>query len=286
MNVLIVLNYNDYETTIQFVEHVIPYTNLHKIIIVDNASTDNSLQMLLQIHSNKVEVIKTNLNNGYASGNNFGAFYAIEKYAPEYLFISNPDVEFSEETLDTLLSEAIKVSKLGAMTCKMKCTSGIYMPIAWKLPNYRKCLLENFILLKKLIGDRNEYSKKHYFEQISEVEVIPGSFFMMPAKVFREIRGFDEDTFLYYEENILAFRIQERGYKNYILSNREYIHRHSISINKNIMTVKKRLEICFQSRLIYCEKYLHIGRIRKKILWIAFKIGLFDYLLAKKLLKK
>lgn len=286
MVALIVLNYNDYETTEKYIKTVREYDVLDKIVVVDNCSTDNSFEKLLQFASSKIDVIKTDSNKGYASGNNYGFYHIVKNYKMDYVIISNPDVEFAAEIVDVMINQMKQSSNIGMISCKMNCTSGINTPIAWKIPRYWDCVLENLIILKKIIGNRLEYKESHFNNQLCVVDVIPGSFFMMPVDVFKEVEGFDESTFLYYEENMLAYKLLERGYKEYIIGDKEYIHRHSISINKNINSVKRRLQIAYESRCIYCKKYLKVGKAKQFILKVTFKIGLFNYLFALKILNK
>lgn len=99
-NVLVVLNYNDYNTIEKFLNNAIHIESIDKLIVVDNCSTDNSFEKLCAFESEKTDVIKTEKNGGYAYGNNFGVKYAMDKYSPKYVFISNPDVEFDTEVIN------------------------------------------------------------------------------------------------------------------------------------------------------------------------------------------
>lgn len=84
MTVMIVLNYNDAETTLKYVKHIVSYDLLNKIIIVDNCSTDDSWCRLLQsFASNKIDIVRTDHNGGYGYGNNFGLKCAVSQYSPQ-----------------------------------------------------------------------------------------------------------------------------------------------------------------------------------------------------------
>lgn len=283
---LIVLNYNDYDTTTKFIKLALPINNINHIIVVDNHSSDASLEELDKLCCDKVELIVTPENKGYANGNNYGAFYAIKKYKSRYLIIANPDIIISEKTIKYLLDFAKNVKNLGCVTCVMKCASDIKLPIASRLPKYRDCLLENLIVLKKIMGNSLEYASTSFESKIVDVDVLPGSFFMIESDVFQKIGGFDEQTFLYYEENILAYKLKQIERKNYLLTEESYIHNHSITINKNISSVKRRLEIAFESRYYYCKKYLRCNRLELFLLKLTFNIGLRDYLFALKITGK
>ena len=283
---LIVLNYNDCDTTKTFINNIKHYKNIDKIIVVDNNSTDSSYENLLTMCSEKIEVLHAEKNNGYASGNNIGAFYAINKYNIDYLIISNPDVYFEESIVDKIIEFKKHNENSAIVTCKMVCTSDIELPSASKLPQFRDCLLENLIILKKFIGNNLQYDKSYLNNPAVKVDVLPGSFFMIDADLFVKVNGFDENTFLYYEENILAFKLKKLGMSNYLLTEESYIHNHSISINKSIQSVKKRLNIAFNSRLYYCSKYLNCSKLQKCILKITYIIGLNNYLIALKITGK
>ena len=283
---LIVLNYNDFRTTEEFVNRIKSYNQIDSIVIVDNNSTDNSYEELSKLSNKKIDVIRTDSNKGYASGNNFGACYALKKYQPEYLIISNPDVIFSSDVVD-YLSDYLKYHKeVGAASCKMICTSGIDLPVAWKLPTFIDCLMENLIILRKILGNRLLYNSEELQNSETYVDVLPGSFFMIKSSVFEQVNGFDNQTFLYYEENILAKRLKDINSKCVLLSDKSYIHNHSVSINKSISSVKKRLDIAFRSRQYYCKEYLGCNFLELLVHKITYKIGLFDYLLASMIIKK
>ena len=71
---IVILNYNDYENTIQMLNQIKDYTCLDKIVIVDNCSTDQSVEKLKVYENKKIVLLEASENKGYASGNNFGNF--------------------------------------------------------------------------------------------------------------------------------------------------------------------------------------------------------------------
>lgn len=283
---LIVLNYNDYPTTAEFVNFARKMMTIEKIIVVDNNSTDDSYEKLKDFYDDKIDIICTKDNRGYAFGNNYGAYYAIDKYAPQYIIIANPDVVFEERVVKAMERCIEDNNNSGVVACKMKCVSGIKLPVASKIPTYKDCILENLMLLRRVIGNTLEYDESKIKKGIVNVDALPGSLFMISADVFKKVGGFDENTFLYYEENILAYRLKTHGYNNFLIADEEYIHKHSVSINKNIESVKKRLELAFSSRYYFCKEYLNCNYFQLAFLKLTFFVGLFDYLIGKKILKK
>jgi GT2 family glycosyltransferase len=164
--------------------------------------------------------------------------------------------------------------------------SDIDLPIAWKLPTFKDCILENLIILKRIIGEKIRYNEKYLSaSRFCEVDVLPGSFFCISKKAIRDVDFFDENTFLYYEENILSAKLKEKKYHNYIITEDEYIHNHSVSINKSIKSVRQRLLIASRSRLYYCKHYLKIKKWQEMLYNITVAIGTNDYVLLKSIIK-
>jgi len=278
-NIVVVLNYNDHVTTTKFLNNTVKLSSVDKIIVIDNNSTDNSVEELSKLKNDKIVVLANEDNRGYAAGNNVGIQYAIEKYNPEFITVSNPDVIFEDKAMRAVISffdESLE--KVGIVACTMNSKADVNTSVAWKLPSYWDNVWSNLILFKKIFGDSLEYETSHFVGESSEVSVVPGSMFTIRSSVIKHVGFFDEDTFLYCEENILSFKLSEYGYKNYILNNYEYIHYHSTTIKKNISSVGKRLDILFKSNEVYNIKYLKTGLFKNLIFRASYLIGKYSYL--------
>lgn len=276
-NVLVILNYNDYKTTEKLVSNIRDYSTIDDIVVVDNNSKDNSYERLLLLGDDHIHILESHDNNGYAAGNDFGCRYAIEHLHADYITIANPDVFFTNDVLHCMLEVYQTKSDAAIVGCMMKCHSKIDIQSAWKLPDYYDCILQNLMILRKIIGDRTKYSKEELHEKITPVDVIAGSFFVIPSKIYVECGGFDKKTFLYFEENILALRLKQVGKQNYLLTYVSYDHYHSISINNSIRKKNSRFKIAYTSRRYYVEQYLKKGLLHLVWLAITYKIGLFNY---------
>lgn len=280
---LVLLNFNDFESTISFLKNIWNFSCLSNVVVVDNHSTNDSYQILKAFCSQneKITVIKTNANLGYAGGNNFGVNYLIKNSNVEYILIANPDIAFSERTIVALKKIFYIKKNVGLVSCRMKNSK---LPTAWKLPSYRDCLYENFILLNKVFSASSQYPASYFTSGIKKVEVLPGSFLLISKVAFLDVGGFDNETFLYYEENILCYKLKEKKYNCYIDLNNYFVHANSRTINKNIKSLSKKLEIANDSRLYYCEKYLGVHGVKLVLLKLASKIGINDYVFLKKIL--
>lgn len=284
---VIILNYNDWKSCVKLINKIKNYANITNIVIVDNHSTDNSYLKLKEIFDvcNKIFILSTEQNGGYAYGNNYGCEFAIDRLNADYLTIANPDIFFTEKVMQEIIDffQHSDISNVGAITCKMNCHSDIDLPSAWKLPTYRDCILENLLLLRRILGNRTRYPDKYFIDEYVPVEVVAGSFFSMSSSTFKMIGGFDRDTFLYYEENILAKRLMDAGFTNYIINRDSYDHIHSLSIDKTYNSVKSKLDLAYKSRYLYVSKYLETKKIGLIFLKITYIIGCHNYLAANSL---
>lgn len=267
-NCIIILNYNDGTRTEGLVNEIRQYDSLDKILIVDNCSTDLSYEKLAALQNEKITVIQTGSNGGYATGNNFGAWYAIEKWGVKTIFFANPDVHFNEQAI--VLTERNLWEKEA---------HGIAAPLvkngynAWTLPAYwgtvRMLFLGAFNIHKYMVKQQLLLEKG-----VHEVGVTEGSFFAVKASVFQETGGFDERTFLYLEENILAFKLAEKKYKEVIVSDVFYDHEHSQSIKKEYQSKRKAFALFKPSFEVYLKYYVNCGPVGLKLFscfyWLAY----------------
>ena len=270
-NFLIVLNYNDAETTLEFVEMAKMCNAIDKIVVVDNCSTDYSLSKLTCLKSDKIDVIQTDKNGGYAYGNNFGCRYAEKNYNPKLFFISNPDVRFENPVLQEMDKLSNNHKDIGVVAPIVNQGYNI-----WNLPKFWGLIESIFLIwfsLDKRKIKRKMLSSKNHFETVGVVE---GSFFAISREAYDKIDGFDEKTFLYCEENILARRLLRNGYKEAVLPKCRYDHFHSVSIKKHYGGKVKAFKNFHKSMLIYLQDYLDGGIVERIIFEICFGLGYIE----------
>ena len=107
---VVILNYNDVQTTIELVDKLVSYKSISNIVIVDNHSTDDSVQILNSKYKTitRIKIVISNTNGGYGAGNNIGIKYLYDMYGIRYQIICNPDVSFEENVVVALL-QGIKI---------------------------------------------------------------------------------------------------------------------------------------------------------------------------------
>lgn len=251
----IVLNYNDAQTTIRLVESIRTYQIFHSIIVIDNCSTDDSVEQLKKISDSKTIILCSKKNGGYGYGNNVGIRYVVKHFSDDCFIIANPDVLFEEQSVIDMVELMRSNERCGMISCVQ---NGDPVTSAWKDTDLLGDQLFNNILLNRVFKPR--YYDKSYFEKgICEVYAISGCFFLANTKAFLEIGLYDEDFFLFEEEKCIAKKLKDTGWKSYLITYHEFIHDHSVSIKKSLKKLGEGKKAVLKSNRLYLKKYLHIS---------------------------
>lgn len=267
----LILNYNDVVTTINMVKKIVDYKHLDNILIVDNASTDNSYTCLVRYFNSydNVTVINSGKNGGYGFGNNYGIKYAKSKLNAKYVIISNPDVSFSDKLVKKLLvvlkeKDAAIVSGTQIMDKEKADFS------AWNIPTaFQWTFIETKFFRKYTTSYR--YPSEYFNSDITKVACVRGAMFLVDINKFLSVGGYDEEMFLFGEETLIGYKFRQKKYATYILNKEYYYHQHSTTINKNIPNLIKKEKIMQNSKLIFLKKYLRINKLEYIFLKSVFK---------------
>lgn len=269
---VVILNYNDSETTLSLCNTIKNYEDIDKILIVDNLSTDNSFENLIKIKSDKVLVTRTKTNGGYSYGNNYGARLLINQHRIDYLVFANPDVKFSGSHIRNLVGY-LRKNDLHATAGIMKDSNGEIFRWNGKIYSYAEAILDNTLFLRRFL---NFYDLKYASEDENFIytDSLPGSLFVINANVFEKIGGFDEEVFLYFEEAIIAKRLTKCGFKFALLKHESFIHDHSVSINKSLAKINQIRQYYISKEYFYFN-YFNLSKAKKICLKIANFYGFF-----------
>ncbi len=291
---VIIVNYNDADDTLKYVKTITEYETINRIVVVDNKSTTTgTFDKLKELESDKVKVIESDKNGGYDYGNNFGIKYldAInEKY--DYYIISNPDIEVSEEAIKHCLEVINSDEKIGVIAPRM--LNKDENPIrrsSWKVRTFWLDVVHSTRILELIfykILRNGEYSNKEYEQEFLEVEAISGAFFVIRESVLKDVGLLDDNVFLFYEEDILAHKLKEKGYKTISLNSEKFIHYESQTIGKSLSYYRKMKQM-FISKMYYHKTYNKINKLQAfifHILNICRKVELLIEIPIRKILHK
>lgn len=278
---VLILNYNSYEDTINYVSVLRRQKKVSlRILVVDNCSPNGSFEKLTRefAGAEDVTVIQSERNGGYAYGNNFGLRH-IRDWAIDYVLISNNDIAIDNDELVFSLVTVYPQLATPAFISGVAYTDGVPARYpAWRMPTLHDDIAGSLRFLSKLLKDRTGYTLRP--DATSQpVDCLPGCFFMGSKEVFFRIGLMDDKTFLYMEEVILAHKAKAAGLQNYLIAGVNYEHMGSKTISSLLSQQTMRAHL-IRSRVYYHEQYLHTGVVGiaiLKLLFHAWKLENFLY---------
>jgi len=225
---IIIPNYNGEDLLYNCINSI--YKNISikdfEIIVVDNGSTDNSINRVKSNFQN-VEIISSNSNLGYSGGCNLGATHASGKYL---LFLNN-DTEHSNEWIEKLVYFLDSNSKIAAVQPKIL---NIHNKKLFDYAGGAGGFIDKFCfpfvqgrIFHTLEEDHNQYNNP------SRIFWASGAAFMIRSNIFKTLEGFDKVYFAYMEEIDLCWRAQAMGYKIYSVPDSFVYHYGKQTIKEN-----------------------------------------------------
>ena len=262
---MVIVNYNDFEMTSRLLNNVKEYKCLSHIVVVDNNSQDDSFVKLKEFESNRITIIK-NSRRQYSSGLNVGAKYLIKKVGECNIIFSNSDIIIKgEEDLKKLSSNINRdVVVVGPVVDE----HGI-LNRGWRMPTVNQEILFNIPLLSRYFKKKFlNYNEEVYKDETTIVEVVSGCFFIVDSKFLSDNNYFDETTFLYYEEQIFAKKVKDKGKKELVNNEVVIIHDHSVSVDKSLNRLKKQSTLK-ESQRYFAKTYLKANIIQMALLYFT-----------------
>ena len=267
-NAIVIVNYNDYKITTKLINNIKDYSTLDLIVIVDNDSNDNSFDELKKLENKKITVIKTDENKGYSSAINYGCDCILDKYKKCNIAISNSDIRINkEEDLKKLFSYL----KDDVVVVGPTIVQGSELLRGWHLPTYKDDLISNLPFHRNYENKHLYYPESHYKDDTSYVDAVSGSFFLITSEFYQEMGKFDDNVFLYYEENILGKKVKSLNKKTIIANNINVIHDHAKTIDKAFSKIKK-YDMLKKSQCYYEKNYNNSNIIKMALLKLTILI--------------
>lgn len=254
---IIIVNYNTREDLRLCLESLHTCQPMPEIIVVDNASTDGSAEMV-SAEFPRVILLSPGRNTWFCGGNNLGIAAANGDYA----MLLNPDTQTPAATLTRMITFMGENADYAGVTVQLRYPDGKIQRTCSRIPSYRYLVLTQTPLKWIFPKARRRLELHHWYEgwerdTDQDVEVMPGSCTLMR----RDALQLDDDLLLYFPEETLAQRTgTNRGEKFRFLSDVHIIHREKSSTSSIFAT-----RIYFRDMLIYARK--HHGGAAGALLW-------------------
>lgn len=225
---IVILNYNVRELLLNCLDSVFKSKGKEdrwQIIVVDNASSDDSVEALRKKYQDhEVELIVNKENLGFAAGNNEGAKRV---KAPVVLFL-NPDTIVLDKAIQKSLKFLLSNPDIGVLTCKVNLPNGKMdyschrgFPTPWNSLSYFSGLAKLFPKSSIFSGYTASYmdiTKTH------EMDCGSGTFLMVRKIAGDQINWWDEDYFWNGEDIEFCFSLKEKGWKIYFYPEAQILH--------------------------------------------------------------
>lgn len=206
---IIILSYNTKNYLLSCLDALFQHTRdvVFEVIIVDNASSDDSVAVVKKMYGEKITLIENPANVGFAKGNNIGA----KKAQYPYVLFLNSDTVFQDNAVKKMVMFLEQDKDVGIVGGKLVNSDGTMQRAYgtfYSLPSV-------FFML--VAGDRGEIALSSQQEKRS-VDWVSGACMMVRKSLFDELKGFDEAFFMYIEDMELCYRVKNRGKSVYFLS--------------------------------------------------------------------
>jgi GT2 family glycosyltransferase len=228
------------------------YPNL-KIVVVDNASEDNSVVKVKKQYPN-VEIIKLDKNMGAAFASNRGFEIALKNQA-DFILRLDSDIIIESQLITKLVKSFEDLPEAGIMFPKI---------LRYDSPDtiwFTGAKSHPFLLVSRV----NNYNVKDRDDhEITQVDFVPSAAILIKAEALKKVGGFDEIYFVYSEDFDLCLRFKKNGYKTYYIPTAMAWHK----IGSDKLS-KWGVEQFYRGRMIFYKQNTH-GLHRIALMIYAF----------------
>jgi len=205
---IVILNWNGSKLLQQFLPSVIQFSknDLTDIIVADNGSTDNSLQ-ILQSQFPEVKILDLKQNYGFARGYN----EALKQIDTDYFVILNSDVEVTAGWLDEPIRLMEMDSSIAAVQPKIL---SYHQKTHFEYAGAAGGFIDRFgyPFCRGRIFNEVEEDRGQYDDSV-DIFWATGACMFVRASYFHEVGGFDADFWAHMEEIDLCWRLKNRDYR-------------------------------------------------------------------------
>ena len=205
---IVVLNWNSYEETIAAVESIakMDYQNC-RTVVIDNGSTDKSVEQLEKVAGDRVRLIRLPENLGFSGGCNVGLDLAVLR-DDDYIWLLNGDAVTEVHTLSSLVSVAETDKRIGLVSpmiasldepSKLLNVGGLYEP---ELPSFQ--------------STKDLKKAQQWAAACPERVMLMGTALLIRVEMVRQIGPLDREMFAYWEDTDISLRSIKAGFRNVV----------------------------------------------------------------------
>lgn len=252
---IIVVNWNSGNGLSQCLESIVAADKhgilLSRVVVVDNASSDESLKAVASVRLPMLQSIRNDRNRGFAAACNQGAAGS----EADYLLFLNPDVRLLANSLahPVAFMERPENSSVGIVGIQLLHDDGRIARSCARFPTPWHFLSKTIgvhLLMPRIYPPHPMTDWDH--RDSREVDHVMGAFFLVRRSLFQLLGGFDEQFFVYLEDLDFSLRARRAGWRSVYLAQAQAFHKGGGSSNQ---TKAARLFYSLRSRILYGFKH-------------------------------
>lgn len=223
---IVIVNYNTATFLRDCLDSLKKCTLLRRTVVVDNASSDGSADMVRREFP-EILLIANDENNGFARANNQGLSELgfPSRDAPPYVLLLNPDAVVQEGALETLVSFMQDQAHVGAVGPRLLNPDGTLQENAFRFPTLWMSFFDFFPLHGRLYHSRlNGRYAQVRGEQPFAIDHPLGACLLLRRKALTQVGLLDEGYFMYVEEVDLCYRLKQAGWQVYHVPAAQVVH--------------------------------------------------------------
>lgn len=302
MIAFVVVEYKNAKKTISYIKHLNEKVNEHTVVaIVDNSedvtNTEeiaNAFQFVsahevddyeyLRLKFDKLDILlfEMNENLGYARGNNWGIEKLRKIMDLEFVIVSNNDIRIENEFLDLNVFRNIfrKYDRVAVIGPYIIGNDGKKQSPCKKVSFMKRWIVPNILYpVDRLLG-KDVFTDLIQNASTGDVYRVQGSFMAIDLEAFSTVGGFDDNTFLYCEESILAEKLAKIEKGMYYTDEIKLLHDHDQTIG-NFYKLEDKLKLRYKSESYYYKQYLNLSTAEEFIGNISLRFYLTKLRLIK-----
>lgn len=203
-----------------------PQSISFEVILVDNASHDETVAVV-QRDFPQVKILPNQQNRGFAAANN----QAFAVAQGRYVLLLNNDTIVLEDALTASVRFMDAEPRIGAMGCRCEFANQGFQTSFYRFNNPLELFMTRLLPLGSAREERLNYGRYwgKAFTEPTDVDVVAGCYMVVRREVIASTRGFDEDFFMYGEDEEWCSRIKQAGWRIVFFPGARIIHLHRYS---------------------------------------------------------
>lgn len=266
---VVILDFREAGATIRCAEGVLRQKGIGlRVIIVENDAEGANFYRIKEhfAQSDRVFVLSSGENLGYARGNNYGVEWCREQHLDsDYTVIVNNDIDIpDDDTLADLIREYEKFADAGVVSPRIVHFGSGITQGPYREKTFGRYLLEACFPLAIPLRIGKEQRELAAIDRTIPVYRTMGSFMLIRTGLFEAVGLFDPRTFLGSEEDILSYRLRAAGKRFYYAPQHRVWHESGKSSKK--LASKKVKNYFRDSTLYFWKEYKGAGTFRLFVL--------------------